>query len=98
MVIPSECYDNNPLSIIESLSLGTPVLGANIGGIPELIDEEINGLLFNSRNELDLKNKIEHMFNSSSYNYEAIAKDSQSRFSSETYYNKLINIYKNILK
>lgn len=30
----------NPLSIIESLSLGTPVIGSNIGGIPELIQDE----------------------------------------------------------
>ena len=36
-VIPSEWYENNPLSGIESLITGTPILGANIGGIPELI-------------------------------------------------------------
>lgn len=36
-VIPSECYENCPFSVLESISLGTPVLGADIGGIPELI-------------------------------------------------------------
>jgi len=39
MVTPSEWYENYPLSIIESLCLGTPVLGAKIGGIPEMIEE-----------------------------------------------------------
>lgn len=38
-VIPSEWYENNPLSVIEAQCLGTPVLGARIGGIPELIEE-----------------------------------------------------------
>ena len=44
MVLPAEWSENNPLTVIESQSLGTPVLGARIGGIPELIDEEVNGL------------------------------------------------------
>ena len=44
-VLPSECYENNPLGIIESLCAGTPVVGAEIGGIPELIDDN-NGLTF----------------------------------------------------
>ena len=37
MVLPAEWSENNPLTVIESQSLGTPVLGARIGGIPELI-------------------------------------------------------------
>jgi glycosyltransferase involved in cell wall biosynthesis len=46
MVLPSEWYENNPLSIIESLGLGTPVIGADIGGIPELITSDSYGTLF----------------------------------------------------
>jgi len=42
-IIPSEWYENNPLTIIESFALGTPVIGANIGGIPELIEENKTG-------------------------------------------------------
>ena len=37
MVLPAEWRENNPLTVIESQSLDTPVLGARIGGIPELI-------------------------------------------------------------
>ena len=36
-VCPSEWFENNPLAVIESLCAGTPVIGADIGGIPELI-------------------------------------------------------------
>ena len=46
MVLPSECSENNPLTVIESQSLGTPVLGARIGGIPELIEEGKTGMTF----------------------------------------------------
>lgn len=87
-VIPSEWYENNPLSVIEAQCLGTPVLGANIGGIPELTD-----YTFSSGNIADLKTKIEKMWNSE-FDYQQIASDAQHRYDAETYYNKLINIYK----
>ncbi len=57
-VIPSEVYDNCPYAAIESLMLGTPVLGARIGGIPELIQDGKTGELFCSGDAKDLKNKI----------------------------------------
>ena len=88
-VIPSEWYENNPLSVIEAQCLGTPVLGARIGGIPELTD-----YTFSSGNVADLKAQIEKMWNRS-FDYGAIAKDAQARYDAETYYNKLIEIYKN---
>lgn len=87
-VIPSEWYENNPLSVIEAQCLGTPVLGANIGGIPELTD-----YTFSSGNIADLKTKIEKMWNSE-FDYQQIASDAQHRYDAETYYDKLINIYK----
>ena len=87
-VIPSEWYENNPLSVIEAQCLGTPVLGANIGGIPELTD-----YTFSSGNIADLRLKIEKMWNSK-LDYQQIASDAQHRYDAETYYDKLINIYK----
>ena len=92
MVIPSEWSENNPLTVIESQSLGTPVLGARIGGIPELIDENVSGMTFESGNVDDLKEKIEAMWNAS-FDYKQIAKNAIKRYSSETYYEKLIEYY-----
>lgn len=99
LVLPSEWYENNPLSIIESLCLGTPVLGAKIGGIPKLIDQNINGLLFTSGNETDLAQKINHIFSGEiQFNYQAIADKARHRFSSDFYYNKLTGIYNECIK
>lgn len=93
-VIPSEWYENNPLSVIEAQCLGTPVLGARIGGIPELIKEGINGMCFESKNTEDLKNKIQTMFEIN-FQYEGIAKAAQEQYNSETYYINLMKIYNN---
>ena len=61
-VYPSEWYENCPFSVMESLIYGTPVLGADIGGIPELIQPGKTGFLFESGNESDLKEKIARMW------------------------------------
>jgi len=95
MVLPSICYENNPLSVIEALCTGTPVLGARIGGIPELIEENVNGFLFSPQSIPELTKKIDLCFNyfNDGYDFEKIAEQAQNKFSSETFYNKLIEIY-----
>jgi glycosyltransferase involved in cell wall biosynthesis len=40
IVLPSEWYENAPISLLEANAAGKPVIGAEIGGIPELITEE----------------------------------------------------------
>lgn len=92
MVLPAEWSENNPLTVIESQSLGTPVLGARIGGIPELIEEGTSGMTFTSGNVEDLKDKILKMFEHE-FDYYAIAKNAIERYSSEAYYQKLITYY-----
>ena len=92
-VVPSEWYENNPLSVIEALCLGTPVLGARIGGIPELIEEGVNGMTFESGNVDDLTDKIGRMF-SASFNYAAIMEKALSSFDADRYYHKLMELYK----
>lgn len=61
-IYPSEWYENCPFSVMESQMYGTPVLGANIGGIPELIQVGKTGELFESGNAAELKEKIRHLW------------------------------------
>ncbi len=49
-VCPSQWYENCPFSVMESQALGTPVIGTRIGGIPELIEDRVNGRLFERKN------------------------------------------------
>lgn len=60
-VVPSQWYENNPLSIYESFALGRPVIASDIGGIPEFVDNKINGLLFDPNNSADLAKKINYL-------------------------------------
>ncbi|MEQ1601764.1 MAG: glycosyltransferase family 4 protein [Methylophilaceae bacterium] len=54
VVLPSEWYENAPMSVLESYALGKPVIGARIGGIPEMIVENETGWTFESQNVDDL--------------------------------------------
>jgi len=59
VILPSECYENAPMAILESFSRGKPVIGANMGGIPEMIDDGVNGFLFKPGDAEDLRKKLE---------------------------------------
>ncbi len=54
VVIPSECYENAPLSGLEAAAMGKPIVAANIGGLPEMIVDGETGWLFTSGSVDDL--------------------------------------------
>ncbi|MBU6413144.1 MAG: glycosyltransferase [Planctomycetes bacterium] len=53
-VVPSIWWDNGPQTVMEFLAHGIPVVGANIGGIPDFIEHGRNGLLFHANDRADL--------------------------------------------
>jgi len=98
-VIPSEWYENNPLSIIEAFSLGLPGIGSRIGGIPELIQNNFTGLLFAPKNVSELSEKIEELFNSNNLETFVLNAFTFSRqFGEDEYYEKLLSLYKQVQK
>ena len=52
------------LVVAESMLMGTPVIGSNAGGVPEIIEDKINGLLFEPKNNKSLKEEIVRISNS----------------------------------
>lgn len=54
VILPSEWYENNPMSVLEAFALGKPVVGSRIGGIPELVRDNTTGLTFAPGNAEDL--------------------------------------------
>lgn len=86
-VVPSQSYENNPLSVIEALCAGTPVAGASIGGIPELIDEQ-SGVVFQPFDQDALSAAITSAM-ACRWNHADIARKAQTRFSPETHMSAL---------
>ena len=101
LVIPSEWYENNPMSVIEAFSLGKPVIGANIGGIPELIKDGENGFLFEPGNEKSLLNIIKKAINISDDLYFRMSNNARNfaedNFNPGNHYKSLMYIYEDVI-
>lgn len=60
-VVPSVWYENNPMSINESLGHRIPVLATDLGSMPEVVHHEVNGLLFRRGDAADLARHIRRL-------------------------------------
>ncbi|MDR1644544.1 MAG: glycosyltransferase [Tannerellaceae bacterium] len=101
VVVPSEWYENNTLVIIEAYTLGTPAIGSRIGGIPEFIEDGVNGFLFEPSSVEQLKQTITKALSLFPEAYAAMCGEAQSfarrHFAGEAYYQKLITLYNEVI-
>lgn len=90
-------YENSPCSIIEALCCGLPVIATNVGGIPELLDEN-NGLLIDALDKEALVEAMTSMVtNYSVYDRKKIAEQAKSRFSYPVIGKKLDEVYESVI-
>lgn len=54
LIIPSLWHENAPISIIESYNNGIPVISSNLGGLPEMVEHNVTGLIFDPNKKDDL--------------------------------------------
>ncbi|MBF0618901.1 MAG: glycosyltransferase family 4 protein [Candidatus Omnitrophica bacterium] len=62
VIIPSECYENFPVTMVEAFACGIPVVGSRIGSLEGLIKDESNGLLFSPRSPEGLAFQVNRLF------------------------------------
>jgi len=101
VLVPSEWYENNPLTIVEAYSSGKPVIGSNIGGIPELIIEGKTGYLFRMGDSEELEKKIYEAVNMNDSAYMEMSETAYrfacEKFSEKTHYHDLLNVYSEVV-
>lgn len=100
VVLPSECYENNPRTVMESFALGKPVIGSRIGGIPELIHDGETGFTYNAGDAADLRSKIELLLGDHNLVIELgkrARKFVEDNLNSEEHYHKLMKIYQSAI-
>ena len=100
LVIPSIWYENGPYSVIETQSIGKAIIGANIGGIPEMVINNENGLTYKYNDVKELEEKMKRLFSDIELRekFGNNAKEfANKEYSPENYYKKLEKIYKNLI-
>ncbi|MBQ8541072.1 MAG: glycosyltransferase family 4 protein [Clostridia bacterium] len=65
VVLPSEWYENGPYSIMEAMAVGKPVIVSDLGGLPEMVEDGINGYVVKPFDTDSLSEAIVKLSNSS---------------------------------
>ncbi|RLG46813.1 MAG: hypothetical protein DRN92_04515 [Thermoproteota archaeon] len=101
IIVPSIWEEPLGMVIPEAFYFGIPVLGSKLGGIPEMIREGINGLLFDPYDEENFKNTILEFVKNISYwmaKKEDIKKTSQPFFDRQRWKREWTDIYERVLQ
>lgn len=97
VVLPSEWYENGPMSVIEAFSRGKPLIGSRIGGIPELIVEGETGWSFTAGDPVDLAARLSDVMAMPSAQIAEMAVAARelvrTRFSAAAYYSAMAALY-----
>ena len=99
-VTPSELYENCSISILESMAYGKPVIGSCIGGIPEQIEDGVNGFLFEPGNAEDLADKIGYLAARPDLIVrmgKEARKTVETKYSMDRHYEKLLALYRELI-
>ncbi len=94
-VVPSIWPDSMPLVVFELFSAKIPIIGSNIGGIPDMIKNNKNGLLFKPKDENDLQRKMKYMIKNPSIILK-YKKNIKPVLTMEDHIKELTNLYNNI--
>lgn len=97
VIIPSR-EDNLPNVMVEALSCGTPVIAQSRGGLTEIIDTGVNGLLFDNETEYRLVDACQDfLMNKFSFNNSQIAEMAGEKFSPKLQSRAYLDIYKSLV-
>jgi len=97
-ILPAEAYENCPMSILESFALGRPVIGARIGGIPELIEHGEDGFIFEPGNVDSLSMYVRTIWEqrATSEMGKAARRKVEQQFSADIHYRRILAVYESL--
>lgn len=100
LITPSTCFEIFGMINIEAFACGKPVIASNIGGIPEIVEDNVNGLLFEPGNVEQLKECILKYWNNQELAIEHGKngyKKVITQYTEERYYCELMKVYEEVL-
>jgi glycosyltransferase involved in cell wall biosynthesis len=98
VALPSKWYENCPYSALETIAIGKPIIGSDLGGIPELVEHDVNGLIY--KNQQELETYLKKVLEDKEYceKLERGAERLRQQYSKENYYEEIMKIYQNLVR
>ena len=96
IVVSSLWAENMPFTLLEAMAMGKVVLGARIGGLPEIIDNSRTGYLYDIKNKADLSTKINMIMRKSDHDLKIMGEKAKEKIFGlriEKHYEKLEKLY-----
>ena len=100
LVVPSEWYEGFPMVVLEALACGTPVIASDIGGVGEVITNDVEGVKFPPGNALALRNTVEALIDDEFRMFrlrENARKTFIENYGAERNIKKLLDIYQEVI-
>ena len=101
VVVPPIWPENSPFVIYQSFAAGKPVIGSTVGGIPDLIDDNENGLLFQAQDDEDLAEKMRFLASRpdlvSEMGRHARSK-AEGEYDPQVHFEKMMSVYERVLR
>jgi glycosyltransferase involved in cell wall biosynthesis len=96
-VLPSRWDENNPMSILEARTLGIPVIVSNLGGLPEMVTDGVDGRVIRAGDIAGLRNAIRYLATDRP-RAEVLGRSGYERFcrdnTADVHYEALMSAYK----
>ena len=92
LILPTQLYEGFPMTMLEAFSVGTPVIGSDIGNVGNLVETDKTGWKFNPQSPEELKETVLRVKDV----VENVCQEFCLKYSEEENYKQLVAIYEQI--
>lgn len=100
LILPSECWEGMPMTILESFAVGTPCVVSDLGALPEYIRNGELGEVFEAGNAEACAAAIKRLLSRPDYDEMCAAakREAETKYSEEANYKRLMEIYGEVVR
>ena len=92
LILPTQVYEGFPMTILEAMSVGTPIIGSRLGNVGTLVQESVNGICFEPKSAEDLACAVQKL----NVSYDSVRACYEELYSPNANYNRLKEIYESV--
>jgi glycosyltransferase involved in cell wall biosynthesis len=96
IIVPSRWYEGLPAVMIEAMLCAKPIIASSIGGLPDVVDDRVTGLLFRAGDVEELSAKVQMLWNDNAWCYElglAGRRKAEHHYSPDAFYERFMAAY-----